>query len=259
MRENRAKRLLAEGGSVVGAWMCTADPMLTETVADCGFDLVVIDTEHAAQTHLSVQAHLMALKDTGATAAARVVWNDFVRVKRLLDMGAEGVVFPWVNTPEEAEQAVRATRYPPRGLRGFGPRRAQRYGDGLLVYFHHADANILVLCQVETPQAVAHAEAIAAVDGVDALMVGPADLSVNLGVPLDWECEAFLDAVRRVAAGAEAAGKAFGVISTGVELASRWIDLGARVVIAGADHALLRTMASQTRDAIRQALADRDG
>lgn len=258
MRENRAKRMLAEGRTIVGGWMCTTDAMLTETVADCGFDFVVIDTEHAVQTLLTVQAHLMALKDTGATAVVRVVWNDFVRVKQLLDAGGEGLVFPWINTPQEAEQAVRATRYPPRGIRGFGPRRAQRYGDDIKDYFHNADANILVLCQIETPEAVGNAEAIASVDGVDALMIGPADLSVNLGVPLDWECETFMAAVRRVAAAAESAGKAFGVITSGVDPARRWIDLGARVVIAGADVALLKMMAAQTRDEILDALAARD-
>ena len=251
--------MLAEGETVVGAWMCSSDAMLSETVADCGFDFVVIDTEHSAQTTLTVQAHMMALKDTGATAVARVVWNDFVRVKQLLDMGAEGCVFPWINTVEEAEQAVRATRYPPRGIRGFGPRRAQRYGDDIKDYFHNADANILVLCQIETPQAVDNAEGIAGVEGVDALMIGPADLSVNLGVPLDWECEEFRAAVRRVAEAAEAAGKAFGVITSGADYARRWLEMGARVVIAGADVALLKMMASETREAILEAIARRDG
>lgn len=254
MKENRAKRLLAKGGAAVGGWMCTTDPMLTEIVADCGFDLLVIDTEHAAQTQVTVQAHLLALKDTAATAVVRVAWNDFVRVKQALDLGAEGVLFPWINTPEEAERAVRATRYPPRGIRGFGPRRAQRYGDSLLDYALHADGQILVLCQIETQQALDNADAIAATEGVDALMIGPADLSVNLGVHLDWECETFLEAVRQVRRAADAAGKAYGVISTGIDHARRWLDEGARVLIAGADVALLRMAAAETRQQILDAL-----
>ncbi len=258
MRENRAKRMLAEGKTIVGGWVCSSDPMIGEVVAQCGFDFIVIDTEHAAQTNLSVQAHMLALKGAETTPVARVVWNDFVRVKQLLDMGALGIVFPWVNTAEEAEQAVRALRYPPRGVRGFGPRCAKRYADDNLDYFRHADDHILALPQIETPQAVENAEAIASLDGVDALMIGPADLSINLGVPLDWECETFLAAVRRVADAAETAGKAFGVISTGADYARRWIDMGARVVIAGADHALLRMMAAQTREAILEALAARE-
>jgi len=257
MRENRAKGLLAEGKTIIGGWVCSSDPMVTEVVAQCGFDFVVIDTEHAAQTTLSVQAHMLALKGAETTPVARVVWNDFVRVKQLLDMGALGIVFPWVNTVEEAEQAVRALRYPPRGVRGFGPRCAMRYAEDNLDYFRHADERILALPQIETPQAVENAEAIASVDGVDALMIGPADLSINLGVPLDWECETFLAAVQHVADAAEAAGKAFGVITSGADYARRWIDLGARVVIAGADHALLRTVLTRTQDAIQQALAER--
>ena len=257
MRANRAKRMLADGGAVVGGWMCTTDAMLTELVADCGFDFVVVDTEHAAQTQVTVQGHLLALKDTGATAVVRVAWNDFVRVKQALDLGAEGILFPWVNTASEAEQAVRATRYPPRGVRGFGPRRAQRLGDSLLDYALHADGQILVLCQIETQQALDNAEAIARTEGVDALMIGPADLSVNLGVPLDWECETFLEAVRQVRRAADAAGKAYGVISTGIAHARRWLGEGARVLVAGADVALLRTAAAETRQQILDALAER--
>jgi len=255
MQENRVKRLLREGKTVVGGWMCTADAMLTETVADCGPDFVVIDTEHSAQTMLTVQAHMMALKDTGATPVVRVVWNDFVRVKQVLDVGAQGIVCPWVNTVAEAEQAVSATRYPPHGIRGFGPRRAQRYGTDMKDYFDHANENIVVFCQVETQQALDNAAAIAQVDGVDALLIGPADLSVNLGIPLDWECETFLAALHLVRDAAAGAGKAFGVITVGADMARRWLGEGARVLIAGSDTGLLKTAAQTTIDEIRSAIS----
>lgn len=258
MRQNRAKRLLQEGKTVVGGWVCSSDPTTAEVVADVGLDFVVIDTEHAAQSALSLQANLMALKDTGATAIVRVLWNDFVRVKQALDLGAEGIVFPWVNTLEEAEQAVRSTRYPPDGVRGFGPRRAHRYADSSLEYYNEAGDNILVLCQTETREALENAEAIASLEGVDALMIGPADLSINLGVPLDWTCEKFLAAVRQVRQATEAAGKAFGVITSGPELAKRWLAEGARVLITGADHALLKMMTQATLDEIREAIEERD-
>jgi 2-keto-3-deoxy-L-rhamnonate aldolase RhmA len=257
MRENRTKRLLREGETVVGGWVCSSDPAITELMADCGFDFVVVDTEHAPQTILGVQAHLMALKDTEATAIVRAVWNDFVAVKQLLDLGAEGIVFPWVSTVEHAKQAVASTRYPPRGIRGWGPRGAMRRAENQTDYFQHADGNILVLCQIETQEAMANLDAIARVEGVDALMIGPADLSIALGVPLDWTCETFCQAVRRVREAADAAGIAFGVITSGVPLAKRWIAEGARILIAGADLAFLKMMANSTLEEIRKAARNR--
>jgi len=258
MRENRTKHLLREGKTAIGGWVCSDDPGITELMADVGFDFVVVDTEHAPQTALTMQAHMMAMKDTAATSVVRVLWNDFVRVKQLLDVGAEGIVFPWVGSPEHAEAAVRSTRYPPRGIRGWGPRRAIRYAENARDYYAHADDNILVLCQIETQEALENVEAIARVEGVDALMIGPADFSIGIGVPLDWECEKFMASVRRVRDAAEAAGIAFGVITSGIDLARRWIAEGARVVIAGADVALLPMIAKATRDAILDAVAGRD-
>jgi len=254
MRENRTKRLLRQGKTVVGGWVCSHDARNTEMMADVGFDFVVVDSEHNPQTALSLQAHMMALKDTQATGVVRVLWNDFVRVKQLLDLGAEGIVFPWVSTVEAAQEAVRATRYPPDGIRGWGPTRAARFAESAEDYFRHAADNILVLCQIETREAVGNVDAIARVEGVDALMIGPADLSIGLGAPLDWEGETFVGALRRVRDAADAAGKAFGVITSGAELAKRWLAEGARVIIAGADIAFLKMMAKATFDEIRQAI-----
>ncbi len=255
MRENRTKRLLREGKVAIGGWVCSEDPTTTELMADVGFDFVVVDTEHAPQTATGLQAHMMALKDTPATGVVRVVWNDFVRVKQALDVGAEGIVFPWVNTVEQAQAAVASTRYPPRGVRGWGPRRAIRFAKDQMDYFRHAEENILVLCQVETREALDNAEAIAGVEGVDALMIGPADFSINIGVPLDWESAEFMEGIRRVRRAADAAGKAFGVITSGAACAKRWLAEGARVIIAGADGALLKMMASATLAEIRKATA----
>jgi len=257
MRENRTKRLLRDGGTVVGGWVCSSDPGITELMGDVGFDFMVIDTEHAPQTILGMQAHMMALKDTQVTSVVRVLWNDFVRVKQLLDLGAEGIIFPWVSTVEHAEAAVRATRYPPHGIRGWGPRRAIRYADNAKDYYQHAADNILVLCQIETEEALGNVEAIAAVEGVDVLMIGPADFSIGIGVPLDWECEKFMASIRRVRDAAEAAGKGFGVITSGIDLARRWIAEGARVVIAGADIALLPMIAKATLEQILKAVDER--
>ncbi|MFP4058131.1 MAG: HpcH/HpaI aldolase family protein [Candidatus Brocadiia bacterium] len=256
MRENRTQRLLREGQTAVGAWVVGSEPTTTELLADVGFDFLVVDTEHAPQSPLSVQAHFMALEGSQATPMARVLWNDFVRVKQLLDLGAQGIVFPWVSTPEHARQAVAATRYPPQGLRGWGPRRAIRYADDALDYYRHAAESILVLCQIETREALDDLHAIAAVEGVDALMIGPADLSIALGVPFDLDAPAFADAVAQVRDAAQEAGIAFGVITSGAGPARRWMAEGARLVVAGSDDALLRMKARETLDEIREAMGD---
>jgi len=256
MQENRMKRMLSDGKVVVGGWMVTNDAMLTESMGDCGFDFIVVDTEHSAQDPVGVMHHMMALKDTPATPICRVAWNDFVRVKQLLDIGAQGIVFPWISTEEHALQAVSATRYPPAGVRGWGPRRAQRYADNMPDYFAHANDNIAVLCQIETQEGLDNAEAIAKVDGVDALMIGPADLSVNIGVPLDWECPKFEAAVQRVREAADAAGKAYGVITCGAEMGKRWLANGARVIIGGSDSGLLGMIGKSTLAELREAIGE---
>jgi len=255
MRENRTKRLLREGKTVIGGWVCSSDPTVTEAMADCGFDFVVIDTEHAPQTVLGLQAHLMALKDTEVTSVVRAVWNDFVVVKQILDLGAEGIIFPWVSTVEQARHAVASTRYPPWGVRGWGPRGALRYAVNQVDYFQHADENILVLCQIETAEAMNNLDAIARVKGADGLMIGPADLSIALGVPFDWAGVPFMQAVGRVRQAADAAGIAFGVITSGVPLAKRWLAEGARILIAGADGVFLKTSATSALEEIRKAVS----
>jgi 2-keto-3-deoxy-L-rhamnonate aldolase RhmA len=256
MRTNRTKELLADGASVVGGWVVGSDPTTTETMADVGFDFVVIDTEHAPQGPLELQAHLMALKDTHATPIVRVLWNDFVRVKQALDLGAEGIIFPWVSTADDARKAVASTRYPPQGIRGWGPRRAVRLAANNEDYLRQAGDNILVLCQIETEEAMEKLDDIAATEGVDALMIGPADLSIALGVPFEWAGERFTTAVHRVRDAAEKAGIAFGVITSGAALAQMWIREGARVIVAGSDGAFLKMMAKETFEEIRGVLGE---
>ena len=254
MRANRMKRLIQEGKTVVGGWIATRDPYTVETLAGLGLDFLVVDTEHVPQTALSLQTNLIAIATSDTTPITRVLWNDFVRVKQALDLGSEGIIFPFVSTPDEARQAVAATRYPPEGVRGWGPRRAIRLASSPEDYFQHASDNLLVLPQVETQAALDHAAAIAAVDGVDGLLIGPADLSIALGVPFQLGSPTFLAAVRRVRAATDAAGKPFGVITSGAELARRWLDEGARIIIAGSDAALLAMMVTATVDEIRQAI-----
>jgi 2-keto-3-deoxy-L-rhamnonate aldolase RhmA len=126
MRENRMKRMLREGKAAVGSVVSLPDLFVAEIMAGMGFDFLLIDTEHTPFTITELQNVLIALRPTDSTIIVRAAWNDLVMVKQILDVGAEGVIIPWVNTPEEARRAVAAARYPPVGVRGYGPRRASR-------------------------------------------------------------------------------------------------------------------------------------
>jgi 2-keto-3-deoxy-L-rhamnonate aldolase RhmA len=136
-------------------------------------------------------------------------------------------------------------------MRGWGPRRAIRLAENNDDYYEHANSNILVLCQIETAEAVENVAEIAAVEGVDGLLIGPADLSISLGEPFAWAGGTFMDAVHRVRDAAEKANKPFGVVTSGAAFAHMWVREGARIIIAGSDAALLRMMAKQTFEEIR--------
>jgi 2-keto-3-deoxy-L-rhamnonate aldolase RhmA len=181
MKTNRVKDLLRNGEMTVGAWVTIGNPDIAEMLAHKGFDWLVFDMEHGPLDIEKVQLLMQTSGGTETTGLVRVAWNDLVAIKRALDIGAAGLIIPWVNSSEDAVRAVQAARYPPRGLRGAGPRRAAMYGLDR-EYIAEADAWIMILVQIETTQAVESAESILKVDGVDGFFIGPRDLSVSMGL-----------------------------------------------------------------------------
>jgi 4-hydroxy-2-oxoheptanedioate aldolase len=180
LRPNRFKRDLGKR-QMLGIFSTLASPLLAELFAEVGFDWILIDTEHSPNEAGEVVAQLQAMAATRTEAIVRPAWSDMIMVKRILDLGAQTLLFPYVQNAEEAARAVSYTRYPPRGVRGVsGSSRAARYG---LVpdYFAKVEAEICVLVQIETLEALRNIEAIAAVDGVDAVFIGPADLAASMG------------------------------------------------------------------------------
>ncbi len=180
---NAFKHLLKAAGShpPVGTWIMSASPLVAEAVAHAGFDWGVIDMEHTPLDMMEVIHMLQAVACSRMVPIVRVPWNDTVVVKRVLDAGATTVLFPFVQNAEEAHRAVAATRYPPQGVRGMaGMSRASRFGT-TPNYLKVANEGIGVIVQLETPQAIEHLEAIASTPGVDALFLGPADLSASMG------------------------------------------------------------------------------
>ena len=176
---NELKRRLKANEQLYGTWITVESPIMTEMMSSMGFDYFVIDTEHAPLDPIMAQTLMQAMRpDTKTTPIVRVWWNDLVAIKRALDIGAYGILVPWVNTKEEAEMAVKATRFAPDGLRGCGPRRVSLFDPD---YLKTANQEIMVVVQIETKQAVNNIEDICSVEGVDATYIGPADLSASYG------------------------------------------------------------------------------
>ena len=180
---NEFKRLLASGQQQIGIWNSIPGPVVVEILATCGFDWVLLDTEHSLTDIPDLLAMLQAMAGYPGSAAVRVAGHDPVLMKRVLDLGAQTVMVPYVQTAGEAAALVRAMRYAPRGMRGVsGLSRATRYG---LVkdYTQRAEEELCLIVQIETAEAVGRIAEIAAVDGVDALFIGPADLAASMGHP----------------------------------------------------------------------------
>jgi 4-hydroxy-2-oxoheptanedioate aldolase len=236
---NRFKHALASGKPQIGLWLSLSDHYSAEVCAGSGFDWLLIDTEHSPNELHMVLSQLQAIAPYPTTAVVRVAWNDMVIMKRVLDAGAQTLLVPYVNTAEEARSAVASTRYPPQGVRGVaGTTRATRFGR-VKDYARRAHEELCLLLQVETQQALDSLEAIARVEGVDGVFIGPADLHASLGYPGETANPAVLpkieDAVRRI----RACGKAPGILTADEKLARRYLELGALFVAVGADVGLL--------------------
>jgi len=208
--KNLLKEKLGKGEAVIGTFVGLGHPDVTERLSRVGFDWLLLDAEHGPLGLETLQGMMQAMNGSGCTPIVRPQWNDFVLIKRILDIGAHGVLIPWVNTKEEAEAAVKACRYPPEGIRGLGPRRASLFDPE-----YHATANreILVSVQIETKKALENLDEILSVEGVDAGYIGPYDLSSNLGygVPPDWSNEDYVAAFNEVIRVSEEHGKPAGM------------------------------------------------
>ena len=173
----------------------------------------MLDAEHAPLEYTTLQTMMQSMNGTNCVPIVRPQWNDPVVIKRILDIGAYGVLIPWINSKEEAENAVRACRYSPEGTRGFGPRRAARFDPD---YYKTANNEILIAVQIETEEAVNNIDEILSVDGVDAVYIGPWDLSVSLGmgVPPDWNNPRYSNLLDQVLEAANRHGKPAGMFTT---------------------------------------------
>lgn len=223
----------------LGLWTGLSSHISVEVLANSGFDWLLLDTEHSPNELPMVHMQLQAMAGGHAHPIVRPPWNDMVTIKRYLDIGVQTLLIPYVQDAEEARRAVASTRYPPNGVRGYAAAaRASNYGR-VKDYPLRCEAEICVLVQVETPVALANLEAIAAVDGVDGIFIGPGDLSASMGHvgnPRHPDVLAAIeDAIRRI----RASGKAAGILTGDEALARRYIELGCVFTAVGSDVSLL--------------------
>ncbi|MCP4383349.1 MAG: HpcH/HpaI aldolase/citrate lyase family protein [Hyphomicrobiales bacterium] len=251
---NRFKSRLASGEVQLGLWMSIPSPVTAEALSLIGFDWLLFDSEHAPVEVGGMQPLFQAAAAGSSAVAARPAWNDKVLIKKLLDVGAQTLLVPFVQSADEAAGAVRSTRYPPDGIRGVaGSTRASRFGlaPG---YLQQANEQICTLVQIETTDALDRLEEIAAVEGVDGVFIGPSDLSASMGHignPAADEVRAELKATaRRISA----AGSVPGILATHPKTASEYLDWGYRFVAVSADLGLLLRGAKECLNEVRKAV-----
>lgn len=233
-------RLAAAERPLVGAWICSGSPIVAEIVAGSGLDWTLIDGEHGPIGLESTLALLQAVAPYPITPVVRVPSADPVWIKQVLDTGAQNLLVPMVNSAEDAEAAVAATRYPPRGNRGVGSALA-RSGQFNRIenYLQRAHEITSLSVQIETDAAVQNAQAIAEVDGVDAVFIGPSDLAASMGLLGQQEHPDVIAAVERTIAEVRAAGTPVGVNAFNPDTARRYLDAGASFALVAADVSIL--------------------
>ncbi len=239
LQRNAFKAALKDGRLQIGLWSSLCSNVAAEVIADSGFDWILIDTEHSPNEVPDVLAQLQACGRGTATPIVRPAWNDPVLIKRYLDIGSTTLLIPFVQNAEEARRAVAACRYPPAGIRGVTTMgRGSRYGR-VADYLKRADGEIGLLVQIETGAALDVLEDIAAVDGVDGVFIGPADLSASLGQIGNPSHPAVQEAMKGAVDRLRAVGKPAGILAPREDDARRYIEWGYTFVAVGTDIGLL--------------------
>jgi 4-hydroxy-2-oxoheptanedioate aldolase len=243
------------GETLLGCFLSLGSPLTAEIMGAAGYDWALIDLEHGAGDERDTLAQMQALAGTDCAAIVRVESNVRQRVHRVLDFGAHGIMFPRIETPEEARAAAAAMRYPPSGLRGVAfSNRACAYGSNFKPYLE-GSANLLTIVQIESPTAVENAAAIAAIDGVDVLFIGPTDLSFAMGMLGEWDRPEFQAAVEKTRTAAVMHGKRCGLLLPAPNDLARYAQQGFQFIASGSDAVLLNQAARTLVNGLQQARA----
>lgn len=248
------KKRLDQGEVVIGTFLSLGNPATTEIVATAGFDWVIIDLEHGIGTEADLVSQLLAVKSAGIAGLVRVESYQRERIQRVLDLGATGIMCPKILSSDEAAQAVKAMHFPPDGIRGVAKMtRATGYGQYFDEYRNNTKTNLLGIVQIETREALDHLDAIAAIEEVDVLFIGPSDLSMALGIFGQMEHPLFTDTVSAIVAAAGKYNKHVGILLPDASGVESCIKKGIRFIGCGTDASFLSKGAKQTAAAMREA------
>jgi 2-keto-3-deoxy-L-rhamnonate aldolase RhmA len=235
----KLREKLAEGQAVYGLWVTLESPSVTEMAVALGLDWVVIDAEHGHLDWKEILEHLRSAVRSDTVALVRVAGLDRGLIKRALDIGADGVVIPWVETEEELRQAVAFCRYAPEGCRGIGGERATGWGECLVEHTDEANEHVLVIPIIETVRAAGSVAKMCQVDGVEIFFFGPADFSATAGYRGQWEGPGVAEKILELKSTIRQAGKHCGVVATGTKNLTERFDQGFRMIALGLDGPLL--------------------
>ena len=252
MRANKLKEIWAKGDAVVNGWLSIPSGFSAEVMSHQGFDSLTVDMQHGVVDYQVAVTMLQAISTTPAIPLARVPWNDPARLMKILDAGVYGVICPMINTREEAEALVRACKYAPRGYRSWGPVRASIYAGA--DYGDHANEDIVVMPMIETAQAVGNIDDILSVKGVDAVYVGPSDLSLTLGCKprLDQTDPPVVEAQLKIVAACKRHGVAAGIHNGTAAYALKMIEAGYQFVTLASDSRHMAMKAAEEVGAVRK-------
>jgi 4-hydroxy-2-oxoheptanedioate aldolase len=253
MRANTLREIWAKGEAVVNGWASIPSAFSAEVLAHQGYDSITIDMQHGVVDYQAMVTMLAAISTTSVIPLARVPWNDPAIIGKTWDAGVYGIVCPMVNTPEEAEAFVRASKYPPRGFRSNGPVRASLYGGA--DYWRHANDTLLCIPMIETAEAVKNIDAILSVPGVEAIYVGPADLSWSLGcMPprLDQTDAPVVEAQKTIIKAAKKHGVFAGIHCGTATYAAKMIEDGYQLVTLASDSRHMAAKAAEEINAVRK-------
>jgi 4-hydroxy-2-oxoheptanedioate aldolase len=239
LKQNNFKRAIKSGKHQKGLWTTLANSYSTEAVAGAGFDWLLLDMEHSPNDVQTILHQLQTIAAYPVSAVVRPAWNDPIEIKKLLDIGVQNFLIPYVQNPAEAERAVKAVRYPPKGIRGVSAlTRATNFGR-VVDYMKSCEQEICVLVQVETQDALDEIDGIASIEGVDGVFIGPGDLSASLGYPGQLKHPKVLEAIDKAMAQIIGKGVAPGILTGDKDLAHHYIDIGSMFTAVGVDAGLL--------------------
>lgn len=257
--KNPLKQMLLKGQVAVGAIVHIGHPEITEMLSHVGYDWLCIDAEHGPFGIETMQMMLQAMSGTKTVPIIRVTWNEPGLIKQALDIGAYGILIPLVSTKQDAEDFVKAMRYPPNGIRGVMPRRASRYMLDAKDYFATADEELLTMVQIETKTALDNISEILSVDGIDVYVVGPTDLSAALGHIGEPNHPDVEKAIERIVAAGKKAHKIGSIYAPTADLVKKRIEQGFQLIVQGVDWRFMMGAAQESLNTIRGFIRDLEG